>query len=112
MLNQSNHKDKDFNIAHIGLKKASHEFDFVLDKAFFGKYPDALIEDCNLQCKVVFDKASTPHQISFDISGTIQTECDRCTANFPMFVDEQFVLYIKYISDFDEEDENEVWKAW
>lgn len=107
MLNQSDHKDKDFNIAHIGLKKAKHEFDFVLDKAFFGKYPDAMIDDCNLNCKVVFDKASTPNQISFDISGTVQLECDRCTANFPLPIDEYFVLYIKYISDFDEEDENE-----
>lgn len=99
-----------YKISHIGLKKAVHHLEYVLDGAFFANFEQSLVKQCAIRVDVTFDKRSEPYILDFSFSGTIDAECDRCTATFPAKVQGEFSLYVKFTGDelLQHEDESEV----
>ena len=99
-----------YKIPHIGLKKAIHHFEFTLDGEFFSNFEHALIQQCDIKVDVSFDKRNEPYIVDFNFSGTINSECDRCTVTIPVRINGEFTLYVKYTGDplLQHEDESEV----
>ena len=106
----SNDSWNTYKIPHIGLKKAVHLFEFELNEAFFSNFEHALIRQCDIRVTVNFDKRQEPYILDFNFSGTVNTECDRCTAIFPLKINGDFTLYVKFTGDpmIQNEDESEV----
>jgi uncharacterized metal-binding protein YceD (DUF177 family) len=90
---------KEYKIPHAGLKKEVHEFSYELDESFFANFENALINKCNIQVNIKFDKRHEPYTIEVDMDGTIWSECDRCTASIPLSIHTSFIIYVKYTYD-------------
>lgn len=99
-----------YKISHIGLKKAVHHLEYELDGAFFANFEQSLIKQCTMRVDVTFDMRNEPYILDFGFSGTMATECDRCTATFPAKVQGEFSLYVKFTGSeiLQQEDESEV----
>jgi uncharacterized protein len=88
--------EKTFSIPHIGLKKTVHELNYHLDQAFFNKHENALISGADINVKVLFDKSSTPYILDFYISGTFETECDKCAADVRISLSGEYRVFVKF----------------
>lgn len=99
-----------YRISHIGLKKAVHHLEYELDGAFFTNFEQSLIKQCTMRVDVTFDMRNEPFILDFSFSGTMATECDRCTATFPAKVQGEFSIYVKFTGDelLQHEDETEI----
>lgn len=69
---------KEFIIPFEGLKEGKHYYDFEIDRAFFESIEDSLILDGKVNVSLEFEKTSTMLILNFNMSGIIDTECDRC----------------------------------
>ena len=90
---------QEYKIPHAGLKKGIHEFSYELTETFFASFENALINKCNVQVNITFDKRQEPYTIEIDLDGTIWSDCDRCTASIPVSIHASYTIYAKYTVD-------------
>ena len=90
---------QEYKIPHAGLKKGVHEFSYELTETFFASFENALINKCNVQVNITFDKRQEPYTIEIDLDGTIWSDCDRCTASIPVSIYATYTIYAKYTVD-------------
>lgn len=97
-----------YSIPIQGLKVGIHHYQFLIDRSFFSLFEDSPIEDGTLNFKVQFEKRANMLLIDFELEGTVQAECDRCTAtiDLPLMDDRQ--LIVKYGEEEEGEEEDEV----
>jgi uncharacterized metal-binding protein YceD (DUF177 family) len=94
-------------IQHTGLKNDVHLFDFQLNGEFFANFEHSIIKQCDIKISIVFDKRIEPYHTKIQIDGTVQTECDRCNALFPLKIMADYELYIKYTGEHSDGDDSE-----
>ena len=95
-----------YSIPFTGLKLGRHDFDFVVDNAFFGEFEYSLVKQADLQCKVELEKQETLLILNFSITGTIGATCDKCLAAYPFQVaiqEQQIAKFGEQEADEDEE---------
>lgn len=87
-------KLKRFDIAFGGLSLGTHEFDFTINDEFFTNFENALVQKGNLTANVKLTKQNRLLTFDFDIRGSIDVECDRCTDEFhlPLHIHEQMLV--------------------
>jgi len=90
---------KEFSIPFTGLKLGKHQFEFVVNDAFFDEFEYSLVKKANLLCKVELDRQETMLILNFAINGTIDANCDRCLAQYPQHVD----IHEQQVAKFSEE---------
>ena len=90
---------KEYKIPHAGLKKEIHEFTLELNEAFFAHFDNSIINKCDIQANITFDKRHEPYIIEIDMDGTIFSDCDKCTATIPVTIHSSFTIYVKYVFD-------------
>ena len=75
-----------YDIPVSGLKNGVHLFDYQLDSAFFGHFPNSLITEGNFEVQLVFEKRVDLYELQFSFTGEMATTCDRCLApiRFPL----------------------------
>jgi len=78
---------RNFSIPFTGLKLGKHQFEYVVTDAFFDEFEYSLVKKANLKCQVELEKQETMIILNFQINGTIDTNCDRCLAQYPQQVD-------------------------
>jgi uncharacterized metal-binding protein YceD (DUF177 family) len=76
-----------YSIPFTGLKLGKHEFEFIVDDSFFDEFEYSLVKKADLKCLVELEKQETMIILNFQISGTIDANCDRCLARYPYPVD-------------------------
>ena len=91
---------KSYSIPFTGLKLGKHQFDFEVTNAFFDEFEYSLVKKGDLKCRVELDKQETMMVFSFNITGTIDLNCDRCLAAFPLVVN----IVEQQIAKFSEEE--------
>ena len=101
---------KQFSILLQGLKIGIHHFDFDVDDTFFSSFSDSPIQQGTLVAQVEIDKKIDHLILDLNISGTIKTHCDRCTAEINLPVENIGRLIFKFTQDDSENtDENVVY---
>jgi uncharacterized metal-binding protein YceD (DUF177 family) len=88
-----------FKIEYSGLKDGLHQFDYQIGNEFFSKFEGSLIEDGDLKVDLEFDKQENFFHLSFQLSGTVKAECDRCLELFDLPLNESFNMIIKQSQD-------------
>jgi uncharacterized protein len=78
---------RNYSIPFTGLKLGKHEFEFIVNDAFFDEFEYSLVKKANLKCLVELEKQETMIILNFHINGTIDANCDRCLAQYPLPVD-------------------------
>ncbi|MDB5133358.1 MAG: hypothetical protein JWR02_3107 [Mucilaginibacter sp.] len=90
---------KDFSIPFTGLKLGKHQFEYAVTDAFFDQFDYSLVKKANLQCRVELERQETMLILNFDITGTIDANCDKCLAQYPQQVD----IHEQQVAKFSEE---------
>jgi uncharacterized protein len=87
---------KEYIIPFIGLKLGVHAYDFDMHDAFFEEREYALIHKGNVNVKLLLEKKETMMIGQFSISGTVLTDCDRCTDKVSIPVKGEYRLVYKF----------------
>jgi uncharacterized metal-binding protein YceD (DUF177 family) len=90
------------------MKDGIHEKMFSIEKTFFSHFENSTVKGGKFEVKLVLDKRSDLIQMDFDIVGTIDTFCDRCTAAIAFPLDTESQLLVKY-ADAESEDSNVIY---
>jgi uncharacterized protein len=96
---------RDYSIPFTGLKLGKHQFEYIINNAFFDEFEYSLVKKANLICRVELERQETMLILNFHIDGTIDANCDKCLAQYPQQVD----IREQQVAKFSEEpiDENE-----
>ncbi len=68
---------RDYKIEIFGLKNGTHEFDFSFDQLFFEAFENSLLSKGKGTCKVEMNKTDSMITLHFDVTGSLELECDR-----------------------------------
>ena len=95
-----------YSIPIKGLKLGLHQFKFSIDSAFFALFEGSPIETGAVDFEVSMDKRSDMLLFDFELSGYARAECDRCTAQIDLPLEDSRQLIVKYGDEaLEEEDE-------
>jgi len=96
-----------FDIAFVGLKPGTHEFEFLADDQFFSEYGQKDFNSCHAEVKVSLEKNTSFMRLKFYISGTANVVCDRCGNNLPLDLWDEFDMVVKQVENPAEMNESE-----
>ena len=86
---------KDFVIQFVGLGVGEHEYEFNVTDKFFESLDYSEIKQGNIIVKLVLLKQSTMMVFQFNISGTVNVNCDRCFGEFDLPISGDYKLIVK-----------------
>ena len=99
-------KFKEFSLPIKGLKNGTHEFDFQIEPDFFKNFENSPIQNGHFDVHLTMDKRDAFFELVFDFDGSIDAECDRCTAPIQLhFGDSQYLTVKHSIATQDEDAE-------
>jgi uncharacterized metal-binding protein YceD (DUF177 family) len=91
-------KNRDFEIPHLSLQLGKHSFTFELGKDFFDNYSvEADYTDPHFIVHVALDKSHNHMLLNLNITGSINTICDRCGEELKLPIWDEFPLIIKWV---------------
>lgn len=85
-----------FIIQFAGLPVGIHEFEFDVTDKFFLQIENSEVQRANVKVNAALTKQNNLLQMSFEISGTVGIECDRCMKDFDFPIEAQENLVIKH----------------
>ncbi|WP_047549024.1 YceD family protein [Psychroserpens sp. Hel_I_66] len=97
---------KEFTIPFIGLKVGKHHFDYQIDKKFFEHFEYDDFNDVDVKTELVFEKKTTLLELFFEISGSVNVNCDLTNEPYDQFVDGEFKLVVKFGEEYNDEFED------
>ncbi len=97
---------KDFIIPFKGLGLGAHDYEWEIGKKFFDAIENPDILDCDLKVKMELDRQERMMVLSFNISGEIETVCDRCLGKLVLPADIHQAYIIKFGYERVEESED------
>ncbi len=86
---------KECSIQFVGLNMGEHLYEYTIDDKFFENRDYSEIKKANISLKINLLKQSTMMVLQFEISGSIKTECDRCTEEFDLPISGNYKLVVK-----------------
>ena len=98
----------DFNIPFKGLSAGNHSFDFEIGKQFFESFEYFEGVSGKLTAQVDLLKESNLMNLTIDLKGIVDLQCDRCLDSFKQSIVGNFMLIIKFWESFEEESEEVV----
>jgi uncharacterized protein len=92
-------KLKEFNINFVGLADGLHEWTHNLNDNFLAQFETSLVKKAKVEVKVKLVKMTNLLTFDFDMSGTIETDCDICTEMFDLCITNQDTLLVKMVGE-------------
>ena len=84
-----------FSIPVRGLRDGIHQFDFQIDRSFFGQFESAPVQEGDVSLQLELIKRPGLYTLTFSFEGTVKTECDRCLAPIDLPIEGEQRLLIK-----------------
>jgi len=85
----------EYRIPYLGLRIGMHEFEFVLDDAFFGFFGHGEIKKGRIDVKLVLDRQASMLVLDFELDGSVELPCDRCGEDADIDVSGEERLIVK-----------------
>ena len=86
---------KGYQISIIGLPDGSHTYTYNIAADFFQHFNNQELQQCRFEVRIDLDKQQEMFILNFEINGSLDTECDRCTANISLPITGSHRLLIK-----------------
>jgi uncharacterized protein len=96
-----------YSIPILGLKIGVHHFKYSVDAEFFKKFEGSPIENGVVHFDLELDKRADMLILDFSLNGFVEAECDRCTAQINLPIEDTRELIVKY-GEAEGEEEDEV----
>lgn len=91
------------------LKVGEHQFDYRIDGSFFEDSGESLIEKCDTRVTLVLDKTrETLIHLDFEIEGSLDLACDRCSRTLGYPVKGDYRVSLKLVDNADEQEDDDV----
>ena len=87
---------RDLTIRFSGLKEGKHSFHFEIGNEFFEQIDYSDIKGAELSIDVDMEKRINMLILNFDIKGTVELMCDKCTDDFNMSVENTEEIIYKF----------------
>ncbi|WP_055436147.1 YceD family protein [Lacinutrix algicola] len=94
---------KEFTIPFVGLKEGKHQFDFNIENKFFEYFGYEDFNSSNLKVDVDFVKKSTLLELHFEVSGTVNVNCDVTNEPYDQSIENAFDLVVKFGEEYNDE---------
>jgi uncharacterized metal-binding protein YceD (DUF177 family) len=91
-----------------GLGPGVHTYHFQVGADFFALFPNAPVADGAVAVTLTLDKRVSMLELTFAISGTVHTACDRCNAPIDLPISGEQHLLVKYSVEEQESDDVDV----
>ncbi|NNC95453.1 MAG: DUF177 domain-containing protein [Chitinophagales bacterium] len=98
---------REYSIPFIGLKEGIHHFDFEVKSNFFEEFENSLVENCDIEIELIFEKSSRLFVLEFKIDGEVELECDRCSEPYMQNIFGDYTVFVKF-EDANKENEDDV----
>ena len=92
-------RSREYEIAFVGLKPGIHEYNYVINDQFFEPFQQQDFHNCKANVKLLLDKKNGFMLLKFEIGGTIEVTCDRCSNNLPLELWDEFKMTVKMVED-------------
>lgn len=96
---------KDFTIKFVGLKLGEHYFEYQIDNKFFQHFEYDEFNEADVTAKVILNKKTTLLEFSFEISGSVNVNCDLTNEPFDQEITNQFNLVVNFGDDYNDEND-------
>ncbi|HLV14570.1 MAG TPA: DUF177 domain-containing protein [Xanthomarina sp.] len=95
---------KEFTIPFVGLKLGKHHFEYQINKAFFEHFEYEEFNDSSVNVELILDKKTTLLELEFNISGSVNVNCDLTNEAFNQEITNQFNLVVKFGEEYNDDD--------
>lgn len=96
---------KAYTIQFVGLKVGKHHFDYEIDKAFFKDFEYEEFNDANLKVNLLFEKKTTLLELAFEVSGSVNVNCDITNEPYNQRIEDTFKLVVKFGESYNDDNE-------
>lgn len=104
---------REYEIAFVGLKPGVHEYDYVITDKFFEPFQQQDFKNCQARVKLSLDKKTGFMLLRFEIGGSLEVTCDRCSNPLPFELWDEFNVTVKMVDEpelmNDQEDDPDVY---
>jgi len=90
---------REFEIAFVGLKAGTHEFNYRISDKFFEAYQQQDFRNCEANVNLTLDKKNSFMLLKFEIGGRVEIACDRCGNMRPLDLWDEFNVLVKLVED-------------
>lgn len=91
---------REFEIAFVGLKPGMHVFEYSVNDAFFDAFQEQDFHNCNATIKLILERSTSSFlRLRFEVGGTLEVMCDRCSNNLPLQLFDEFSLTVKMVDE-------------
>ncbi|WP_452225391.1 YceD family protein [Lacinutrix chionoecetis] len=94
---------KAFTIPFVGLKVGKHHFEYEIEKEFFEYFEYDDFNNSNLKVDVFLEKKTTLLELHFEVSGTVNVNCDVTNEPYDQVLDNAFDLVVKFGDEYNDE---------
>ena len=98
-------KHKEFSIPFSGLKQGKHNFNFEIDNTFFDSFEYDDFNDAKLNLDVLLNKTSVMMELDFEITGTVNVDCDITSEAYDQEISSELRLVVKFGDEYNDEDD-------
>lgn len=96
-----------FDIAFVGLKPGIHEYEYIINDHFFQEYQPQEFTGCQAKVKLSLEKNTGFLMLRFEVGGSLEIVCDRCSNNLPVQLWDEFKVLVKLADNPDEMNNSE-----
>ncbi|RZN83888.1 MAG: DUF177 domain-containing protein [Winogradskyella sp.] len=96
---------KAYTIQFVGLKVGEHHFDYHIDNTFFLEFDFDEFNEADLKVNLLFEKKTTLLELTFNVKGTINVNCDVSNEPFNQKIKDTFKLVVKFGEAYNNDNE-------
>ncbi len=86
---------REFEIAFVGLKPGIHEYEYEITDRFFEEFQQQDFFNCKATVRLTLDKKTGFMLLKFEMGGSLEVICDRCSNNLPLELWDDFNITVK-----------------
>jgi uncharacterized metal-binding protein YceD (DUF177 family) len=90
---------REFEIAFVGLKPGIHEYNYEINDKFFEAFQQQDFANCKGKVKLTLDKKTGFMLMKFEIGGSVEVMCDRCSNQLPLELWDEFNITVKMVEE-------------
>ncbi|EGV43129.1 DUF177 domain-containing protein [Bizionia argentinensis JUB59] len=95
---------KTFTIPFVGLKLGKHQFEYKIDKTFFDFFEYQDFNDADIDVNLYLDKKTTLLELHFEISGSVNVNCDLTNEPYNQEIKVDFDLAVNFGEDYNDDE--------
>lgn len=90
---------KKYTINFASLADGEHIFNYQADNKFLLNFEGALVQDADIEVKLVMQKFLNSLELNFEIQGTVRIPCDVCIEEFDLKIVGSDKISVKIVSE-------------